>query len=237
MVYVGIDDTDTPDSPGTNQLARRLAAVVPAGFELIAALRHQLFFDPRVPYTSKNGCASLLLRASVGRSARELLPVFREEMRAWYIPGSDPGLCVCDEVADAVTAFGRRAQTEIVTQREARDVARRCGAHLEGLGGTEDGVIGALAAVGLLAAGDDGRVVNMSGWPWPDEFAGWQPVEAVRARGVHAVLDATSGTTVEFGTVDIGKHLRPSLRGGRVVLFVERVSAPSATEWRALKLS
>jgi hypothetical protein len=51
------------------------------------------------------------------------------------------------------------------------------------------------------------------------------------------VLDATSGTTVEFGTVDIGKHLRPSLRGGRVVLFVERVSAPSATEWRALKLS
>ena len=51
-IHVGIDDTDTLDTPGTNQLARRLAAALPAGFAFVVALRHQLLFDPRVPYTS-----------------------------------------------------------------------------------------------------------------------------------------------------------------------------------------
>ena len=65
MIYVGIDDTDMPGTPGTNQLARRLVAALPAGFALRVALRHQLFFDSRVPYTSKNkitaGLFALLL--------------------------------------------------------------------------------------------------------------------------------------------------------------------------------
>jgi hypothetical protein len=126
-----------------------------------------------------------------------------------------------------------------VRQDEARALARAHRVHLEGFGGTEDGVIGALAAVGLLAAGDDGRVVHLAGWEWPDNFAGPQPVAAVRARGVDEVRDGESDARVESGTVDVGKHLRPSYRGGRVVLFVERVGAfegGGQPYWRARKL-
>ena len=236
MIYVGLDDTDTLETPGTNQLARRLAAALPAGFAFVVALRHQLLFDSRIPYTSKNGCASLLVRPEAGRSAEELIPVFRREMHAWYVDGSDPGLCVAGRVSSAITEFGQRAQRAVVRQDEARHLAHSCGVHLEGFGGTEDGVIGALAAVGLLAAGDDGRVVNLTGWDWPDPFAGMQSVEAVRARGVDEVRDAGSGATVESGLVDIGKHLRPSYRGGRVILFVEPFDLETTTQWRALKL-
>jgi hypothetical protein len=234
-IHIGIDDTDTLGTPGTNQLARRLAAALPTGFTFLVALRHQLLVDPRVPFTSKNGCASLLVRAEPGRCAAELLPVLRDEMRAWFVPGSDPGLCVAERVPEEVAAFGRRAQRELVSQVEARALARRCGVHLEGLGGTEDGVIGALAGVGLLAAGDDGRVVHRSGWEWPDPFAGVQPVAALHERGVDEVRDAATGARVDDGLVDIGKHLRPSWRGGRVVLYVEP-PVPDRPHRRALKL-
>ncbi|HJR63195.1 MAG TPA: hypothetical protein VJ803_05790 [Gemmatimonadaceae bacterium] len=236
MIHIGIDDTDTLDSPGTNQLARHLAAVLPRGFTCVVALRHQLLFDRRVPYTSKNGCASLLVRADPGRQADELLPILRGAMRAWYVPGSDPGLCVAEQVHEDVTTFARRAQREIVRQAEARAVASACAVHLEGFGGTDDGVIGALAGVGLLAAGDDGRVVHRAGWEWPDPFAGLQPVAAVRDRGVDDVLEAASGTPIDAGLVDVGKHLRPSYRGGRVVLYVEALGAMKPPRWRALKL-
>jgi len=37
--------------------------------------------------------------------------------------------------------------------------------------------------------------------------------------------------------VDIGKHLRPNWRGGRIVLFVEAVTgSESPAQWRAVKI-
>ena len=62
MIFVGIDDTDTKDSPGTNQLARAAVSEFGGAFFCERIVRHQLLFDPRVPYTSKNSCCSLLVR-------------------------------------------------------------------------------------------------------------------------------------------------------------------------------
>lgn len=231
MIALGLDDTDTLDSPGTNQLARRIAGTLPPGFRASLVLRHQLLFDQRIPYTSQNGSASLALEAEPGADRVALLRMLRAAMREWYVPGSDPGLCLAEEVPAALVEFGRRCQREIVRQEDARDAARVAGVHLEGFGGTEGGVIGALAAVGLLASGEDGRVVHRDGWPWPDDFCGRQPVAAIRARGVDLLL--AGGRPVEQGMVDLGKHLRPSYRGRRVVLFVE---PGDDGEWRAVKL-
>ena len=237
-VYIGIDDTDTIDSPGTNQLARHLVDRLPAPFTFDVALRHQLFFDPRVPYTSQNGSASIVVRLGRPADVAGLIGRLRAEMAAWFVPGSDPGLCVATAVPEPVITFARRAQREIVTQAEARAVARAAGAHLEGLGGTQDGVIGALSAVGLVASGDDGRVVHRAGWTWPDPFAGRQSVDAVLARGIDEVVDVATNRQVRDGVVDIGKHLRPAYRGSRVVLFVEpdRVESDAGSSWRAIKL-
>src|SRR5262249_8075304 len=144
--------------------------------------RHQLLDDPRVPCTNKNGCASLLFEGPAVDGLDPLIEELRAGMREWYKVGSDPGLCVAPEVPSAVRDFGRRCQRELIEQEEARALASRCGFHLEGLGGTEGGVIGALAAVGLIADGNDGRVVHLDSWP--DDLGGPQPVEAIRARGI-----------------------------------------------------
>ena len=61
VIYVGIDDTDIVGSPGTNQLARLIVRRLGSVARGAVICRHQLFFDPRVPYTSGNGSASIQL--------------------------------------------------------------------------------------------------------------------------------------------------------------------------------
>ena len=179
MIHVGIDDTDTPDTPGTNQLARALVQQVADTYQCVRITRHQLLDDPRVPFTSHNGSASILLQPLVPGDREQLVGRLRQRMPDWFVPGSDPGLCVAEVVPAGVTEFALRCQPELVTQDMARSLAAACGIHLEGLGGTAGGVIGALAAVGLSAAGNDGRVVQIG--TWPDDLSGgrtsarWRP--------------------------------------------------------------
>lgn len=236
MIYVGIDDTDTLDTPGTNQLAKVLVADVAPDFRCHLILRHQLFPDPRVHFTSKNGSASIWLepRSQNAPSLPDLTAILRRRMLEWYVPGSDPGLCVTQDVPEAVIDYGRRCQRELINQQIARDLAARHGIYLEGLGGTEGGVIGSLAAVGLAAGNDDGRVVAHG--EYPDDLSGLQAIADIRSRNV-AVRCLDSGREILSGTVDVGKHLRPNYRQGQVVLFVQPlfVDLP-AEQWQAVRL-
>ncbi len=234
MIVVGIDDTDMPGTPGTNQLARALVGRIAARYACVRIVRHQLLDDPRVPCTSKNGSASILLQPRTSDPVASLVAELRAGIRAWFVAGSDPGLCMTDgdSVPPEVIDFGRRCQRELVDQGEARRIAASVGLYLEGLGGTEGGVIGALAAVGLMACADDGRVVQIG--PWPDDLTGLQDVGALHARGVE-VRRLDSECVIREGVVDVGKKLRPNVRGGRVVLFVAPASSGSAT-WQAVRL-
>ncbi len=235
MIYVGIDDTDMPDTPGTTQLAKALVAQVADRLRCRLILRHQLFFDSRVPYTSKNGSASIQLEIPAGQSVGlpELIVELRTRMLEWYVPGSDPGLCVTTTVPAEVTEFGRRCQRELVTRLDAEQLAERHSLHLEGLGGTCGGMIGALAAVGLAAGRLEGRVV-VNG-TWPDDLSGLQSIAKLALRGVEVRCLAT-GQPIAEGEVDVGKHLRPNVREGRIVQFVEWVETATVPGWQAVRL-
>ena len=165
MIYVGLDDTDVVDSPGTNQLARQIAKRITGDFHTQLVVRHQLLDDPRVPYTSKNGCASLLLERRGDMTLDALASRLCRMIVDWCPPGSDPGLCLAATVPTEIIAWGERCQRELVDQKEARSLARAARVYLQGLGGTEGGVIGALAAVGLLASRKGGRVVHLGSSP------------------------------------------------------------------------
>ena len=236
MIYLGIDDTDMPGTPGTNHYARALATHLSDRYRCALIVRHQLLQDPRVPCTSKNSSASMLLEPRNGSTMESLVDTLRSFMKRRLLTGSDPGFCVTLTVPDAITEFGRRCQKELVKQQEARDLAATHGIHLEGCGGTEDGVIGALAAVGLVAEGNDGRVVQIGSWP--DDLFGPQNIPSLKARDVE-VRCLESGRTVTTGTVDVGKHLRPSYRGKRIVLHArpEPCDFPETDFWRAVRLT
>lgn len=227
MLIVGLDDTDTLETRGTGHLARAIAAALAADYTVLGVVRHQLLVHPQVPCTKNNSSAALLLEADGHADPAALMERVRAMMMADFVPGSDPGLCVALTVPAEVSDFGRRAQRELVTQEEARELALEHGLMLEGLGGTQGGVIGALASVGLSAGGDDGRYVQVG---CLRTLAGLQPVAALLAAGIAAV-QTPAGLPVTDGLVQTDR-LRPARRGGRPVAVVEW----AGDHWLPLKL-
>ena len=234
MIIVGIDDTDVVGSRGTNQLARQIVRELSGRWRCVRIVRHQLLDDPRVPCTTKNGSASISLElrsnsdqpADIGAAeTASLLDCCRTVMRDWFVEGSDPGLCLLSgDCPSAIVEWGQRCQREFVAREDAFALASDTGLHLEALGGTEDGVIGALAAVGLAWTENDGRIVQLC--EWPDDLSGTQQLNVLSLRGVR-VREHGSGQEFTQGTVDVGKHLRPNLRNGVPVLFVEPIDTAS----------
>ena len=164
MVYIGIDDTDNPDTRGTGFRARQLVdrlhekSIAMA----IGVTRHQLLVDDRIPYTSHNSSACLAVTCD--NEQENLMNFCREFLLEIAAEGSDIGLCIADEDrAGAATGFGKAAQTTLVTREDARAVAGNNGIRLEGLTGDHQGIIGALSAVGLYADGNDGRYIWLQG--------------------------------------------------------------------------
>ena len=229
MLFIGLDDTDAVGSPGTNKLARRIVQRLTGRHSVFGVTRHQLLVDPRIPYTSKNSAAAIMLLNTVRTDRRELARQVGALTAESASRGSDPGVCVAVDVPPEVVRFGLRAKQHVLTQAEARALAQRTDLHLEGLGGSEDGVIGALAAVGLAATGDDGWFVQLGAWP--DDLSGEQPADVLRERGVEQFLLDQGGEPAEPDRVDVGKRLRPSYRSGRIVLYVR----PTGSGWQAVR--
>ncbi|MCA8998996.1 MAG: hypothetical protein KDA80_18495 [Planctomycetaceae bacterium] len=231
MILLGLDDTDNEYSRGTNQLAKALARLLASDWRCERIVRHQLLEDERIPCTSKNGSASLLLEPRGDSCVEKVIETCREAMLVDFIEGSDPGLCVAAHVPREVIGFGHRCQQEIVTQQTALSLASACGIFLTGLGGTNGGLIGALAAIGLGAEGNDGRIVQWR--EFPDDLTGRVAISSVRDQDID-VRHHSTGQLVESGTVDLGKHLRPNLRDNRAVLFVEQIKG-TRDDYIALK--
>jgi tRNA(Ile2) C34 agmatinyltransferase TiaS len=227
MIFIGLDDTDNLESRGTGYLARQIAAALAVDYSVRGVTRHQLLVDPRVPCTKNNSCAAIALEADGDLDAGALLDLVRTLVLGSFQPGSDPGLCVAHAVPPDIMQFGRQVQRRLMSQDEARALATAHDIALLGLGGSQDGVIGALAAVGLAASGDDGRYVLVGR---SRELSGLQPISALLEAGIAAV-QTLDGQPVTAGLVQTDR-LRPARRGGRPVAMVEW----SGDHWLPLKL-
>ena len=227
MIIIGLDDTDNLESRGTGHLARQIAAELAVDFPLVGVTRHQLLVDQRVPCTKNNSCAAITLDVDSDVDLPRLFERVREMMLVEFQPGSDPGLCIAAEVPVEITEFGFQVKRELVEQEQARRLADVNGLLLQGLGGTQDGVIGALAAVGLAACGEDGRYIYVG---QVRDLSGLQSVQTVIDAGVTAVR-TLDGTSVTQGLLLVDK-LRPARRGGQPVAVVNW----EGDYWQPLKL-
>jgi hypothetical protein len=218
MIYLGIDDTDNHEAGGTGRLGRALAEELAPQYTIVGLTRHQLLVDPRVPSTQKNSCLAIHIADGDGIDLAVLGARAAAFVAERSEPGSDPGVCVAREVPESVGQFGRKVQQALVTQAEAWRLCKGTRILLWGLGGTNDGVIGALSAVGLASSGDDGRFVHAGS---VRELMGIQPIAALRAAGV-AEVRTLEGEVISEGQVDTGGKLRPAFRDGKPIVFVRR---------------
>lgn len=233
IVWAAIDDTDNLESIGTGRLARDMAsAVEKIGLAMCPSVtRHQLLVAPEIPYTSHNSSACLELLADLNKLA-EIIRFCVGYLRDNYHEGADPGLCVAIHNGELnnVTEFGRLAQREIVTTERAYQIAGEQNIHLSAHGGTGLGVIGALAAVGLRSAMNDGRFLELKGIR---DIDGVLRVDEILAMTAIKRICAKSGE--ELGgkqRVDTRGWVRPDLKDGLATLVVEE--APEGI-WRTLK--
>lgn len=220
-VWVGIDDTDTADSNiGTGKLARRFAGRLNAGSRLIGVVRQQLPVMEEIPYTSHNSAACMVLEWPDDAGLPALIDTAAEYLEHHFQPGSDPGLCVATAASPAMaslTAFGYRCASQRVTQKEAVDAA--AGVHLSGHGGTNDGIIGAAAAVGLTASGWSGRFIE---WGALRELPRCVSVADLQRLDITVMsVDRDAQIPSPEDRVDTRNWVRPRLIGDRPVLMVQ----------------
>lgn len=219
-IFVGFDDTDTLDcGRGTGKLARWFTEKLPSGCQSLGVVRQQLLHSPEIPMTSHNSSLCVIVDSPDSSYAELLAGIAADHIREHFIEGSDPGLCVIDEgnpVIEGLARFGQRCTYEKVLLEEALTIAEGC--HLSGHGGTNLGMIGAAAAVGLTWKGDSGRFVD-----WKDirELPEITTVKEITERGIsvisvnrHGEIPAPWEKVNNFGS------LRPRLFSGRVILPV-----------------
>ncbi len=219
-IFIGFDDTDTVDSDrGTGKLARWLEDKLPRGYRLWGVVRQQLLVDDAIPYTTHNSSACAIVRSPDSPSMDELISGAVVHIEQHFIPGSDPGLCVVPEGHPALSSlisFGRLCTWKIVTQEDALLAAS--GVHLSGHGGTNDGIIGAAAAVGLTAFGWGGRFIEFGRLrDFPERVS----VSDLERSGIAVVsIDRDAQIPAPEDIIDTKGWLRPRLWGAHPILPV-----------------
>ena len=136
-------------------------------------------------------------------------------------PGSDPGLCIAreEEIGATLIEYGQMVTGVKVSQRRAMDTAENI--ELYGLGGTNDGIIGACAAVGLTKFGWCGRFI---------EYGSLRSLgESLRVKDLTDVgiqvlsIDRDPLVPLASDRLINTKWIRPSLWAGKPVLQVKSV--------------
>ena len=229
-IYIGFDDTDTIDSDrGTGKLARWFENKLPSECRMLGVIRQQLPKVEGIPFTSNNSSACVIVDSEQDITG-ELIRLATDHIQELYIQGSDPGLCVVTDENPSVPgliSFGRVCCSRIVTQKEAMDACRQV--HLSGHGGTNDGIIGAAAGVGLTLSGWSGRFVEYGRLR---EFAEIEKVRRFEEKGIRVLsLDRNALVPWPDHIVETEGWVRPRLWGFQPVLPVVQTGPET---WRAV---
>jgi hypothetical protein len=227
-----LDDTDNLDCDyGTGKVGRWLGDDLPPGCRLWGVVRQQLLVDAAIPYTSHNSSACLIIESSRnGDLLHELTDRAVKHLERHAAAGSDPGLCVAAEGAPGLTGlmgFGLSCTHSVMSQKDALQACR--GVHLSGHGGSNDGIIGAAAAVGLTTAGWYGRFIEFGLLRrMPSELR----VDELEALGIRVMsMDRDAFVPRPGDSVLTKNWVRPRLMAGQPVLTVVQ-QAPGI--WEAM---
>jgi len=238
-IFVCIDDTDNLESRGTGQLSQIFAeAIEKKGWGSCSSIsRHQLFVHEDIPYTSHN--SSMCFKARIDKKRLQpLIDFMQKGLEVESAPGSDAGLCVAVD-QDALDKkrlidFGSKAKNTVLNKTMAYGLAADLGVHLSEHGGTGDGIIGALAGVGLRLGGNDGR---FRGWYHFDRAGSSITVKNLCSHDFVDVVKPLDGEPLKMDQrILLGDDkVKIIHQAGRQVLPVEPTTDPSgAPAWITL---
>ncbi|MDM8533635.1 hypothetical protein QUF55_02925 [Clostridiaceae bacterium HSG29] len=161
-LYLSIDDTDDIESKGTGEIAEEIAEIIDENKigKISAVTRHQLYIHDDIPYTSHNSSMCFEIDEVNEKDYDLIISLAENHLKKESSKLSDPGLCICDiNKIDSklLIEYGFKAKSEVLTKEYAYALAENQNIFLKEYGGTGDGIIGALAGIGLRLSGNDGR--------------------------------------------------------------------------------
>jgi tRNA(Ile2)-agmatinylcytidine synthase len=157
-MHIGLDDTDSTKGGCTTYLAALLVERLQQFQIRFLDYPTLIRLNPNVPWKTR-GNGALCLRFSYNpvfeEQIKEAAITFWEENSAINEKGTDPGIVFFDgqEIPEEMIAFAKKAETCIVTLKEAMTLIKKF--HAEALGFNScRGIIGATAAIGETLQGD-----------------------------------------------------------------------------------
>jgi hypothetical protein len=231
---IGIDDTDNRNSRGTGYLSRSLAhALIATGKAQVDSItRHQLYVHPDIRYTSQNSSSCLRINAG---DIYSLVPVIEEFVYKNSAEGSDAGLCISPQhlVDPSIITWGNEAKITVLQLEEARYIADTSGVYLKGFTGNYEGMIGALAAVGLRAGGNDGRFI------WRKRKKELRDIreeilsvgELMQELDLHAIKSLEGEVPAPSDRILINEWVRPILENHQAILIADKTENEKKHEW------
>lgn len=222
---VCIDDTDTIDSIGTGTICEyirnRLISENLADCTLIT--RHQLLIHADIPYTSHNS-SMCFTGNQINGDKQVIISTAVDIVKQFHAQGSDPGVAVAflDDVdkGTELVKFGLRATKEVLTKEGAYDLAKRCGIHLSEHGGTGQGVIGAVAGIGLRMSGQYGEVKGLLKKVQNTSFT---VKELVENHQIEKVMTTEGKALDDWELVHLDKQTKVMMKDNQYTLLVDMI--------------
>jgi tRNA(Ile2)-agmatinylcytidine synthase len=158
QMHIGLDDTDSTRKGCTTYVAALIAAYLEKlGVEFLD-YPSLVRLNPNVPWKTRgNGalCIRIQYPEELEQEIKDTCIRLLEENSDTEYKGTDPAIVFLKgkRVPPEITAFAKRAETNIVTLKEALNLIQQT--HAEALAyNTQMGIIGALAAIGETFQGD-----------------------------------------------------------------------------------
>jgi hypothetical protein len=234
---IGLDDTNNPGGSSTGGLAVRLGKKLEElGMGRSEAVtRHQLIRSPLVPCTSENVAVCLSFEAEVNRRS-ELEMACRSFILREYSRGADAGFALASwaQITADVFTWAKLAKNRVLSRQDALQTARAAGIAIAGLTGSGDGVIGALAAIGLRFRGEDGRFLWL---PNMDALNGvYKYTDLMDQVPFDSIENIKGKAPRPEEKISLAEGIHPILREGRCLLLVEQEHKETAFDWHTLDL-
>jgi tRNA(Ile2)-agmatinylcytidine synthase len=157
-MHIGLDDTDSTKGGCTTYLAAVLIEKLEKFKVQFIDYPGLIRLNPNVPWKTRgNGalCLRFTYPSEFETQIKDTATELWEEHSAIKEKGTDPGIVIYKntEIPPELKAFSKKAETTIVTIKEAMALIKQLGAEAAGFNSCR-GVIGALAAIGEILDGD-----------------------------------------------------------------------------------
>lgn len=226
VVFIGIDDTDSKTSKGTGFISRELGKQIELNNlgKVLNITRHQLFLSEDIKYTNRNNSACIEVSAC---NYDELIDFCKEFVFVKSEKTAQPAIIFAkfEKITKEILDFAERAKDSIVTAKEALSLIKSNDYFVEFIGKNNSGIIGALAAIGLRATGNDGRVI----WAKGHEIFGLKGTFMAGEVYCETYVDTIKtidGYKIPTDATIIfdNKLIKPVFEDNNVTLFVEEVN-------------